>query len=196
VADDQTMAVAAVYADSLFHVATERGAADTLLDELLALADVVRKDEGLRDFLSSPLLETDERAAAIEKAFRGNASDLLVDALQVINRKGRSAMLPAIVEAYRRRVDRAAGRVDVDVRSAVALSDGLRGELVAALHKLTGREPRLREVVDANLLAGMVVQIGDQKFDTSAAAALGRLESALLERASRQIVQGTEAVEA
>jgi len=193
--DDQVMAVAGVYAESLYDVASESGAADGLLDELSSLSELLAKDSGLADFLSSPVVDAKVRAAAIEKVFRGRASDLFVDALQVLNRKGRSALLPSIAEAYRRRVDRAANRVDVDVRSAVPLTDALRTDLQAAIKAYSGKNARLHESVDERLLAGMVVQVGDQKFDSSAASQLARLETALLDRASRQIQQGATATE-
>ena len=189
------MAVAGVYAESLYDVAKESGAQDSLLEELTALAELLRTDADLRDFLSSPLVDAKVRARAIEKVFRGRASDLLVDALQVINRKGRSALLPSVAESYRRKVDRVAGRIDVSVSTAVALDDVLRADLKAAIKRYSGKDARLTERVDASLLAGMVVQVGDQKFDSSASAALDRLEAALLERASQQIMQGASAIE-
>src|SRR5689334_4149579 len=143
--DDQVMAVAGVYAESLYDVASETGATDGLLEELMGLSDLLARDAGLRDFLSSPLVDAKVRAAAIEKVFRGRASDLFVDALQVVNRKGRSALLPSIAEAYRRRVDLAANRVDVDVRSAVPLTDALRADLRAAIKAQSGKNARLHE---------------------------------------------------
>lgn len=187
------MAVAGVYAESLYGAAG--AGADALLDEMQDLGRLLASDPDLRDYLTSPLVDTQERAAAIEKVFRGRASDLLVNTLQVVNRKGRSALLPSIVEAYRRKVDQIAGRIDVSVKSAVPLTDALRADLEASIQKFSGKQPRLSESVDSSLLAGMVVQIGDRKFDTSASAALGRLEAALLERASRQILAGAGAFE-
>lgn len=187
--------VAKVYAKALLAVAREQGAVDSLLGEFESLSALLRQGGKPEAFLTGPLVDTAERAAVIEKAFRGKVSDLLVDALQVINRKGRSALLPAVAEAYRLAVDRAAGRVDVDVATAVPLSESLRDSLKAALRKFSGREPLLHERVDGSLIAGMVVQVGDDKFDTSASSALRRLEGALFERASREIMQGESMVE-
>ena len=187
--------VAGVYADALLAVARQQGAVESLLEEWTALADLMRGNRRLGEFLKSPLVDASERAAAIEKVFRGKASDLLVDALQVINRKGRSAYLLDVAEAYRKAVDRAAGRVDVKVSTAVPLSAALREELAAAILKFSGRQAILHETVDESLLAGMVVRVGDQRFDTSASSALKRLDTALLERASRQIMQGQSVVE-
>jgi F-type H+-transporting ATPase subunit delta len=187
--------VAKVYAKALLAIAGEQGAVDSLLGEFEALTALLKQGGRPEAFLTGPLVDTADRAAVIEKAFRGKASDLLVDALQVINRKGRSALLPAIAEAYRLEVDRAAGRVDVSVATAVPLSETLRESLKAALRNFSGREPILHERVDASLIAGMVVQVGDDKFDTSASSALERLEGALFERASREIMQGESMVE-
>ena len=81
------------------------------------------------------------------------------------------------------------------VSTAVPLTAALRDDLAAAILKFSGRQAILHETVDESLLAGMVVRVGDQRFDTSASSALKRLDTALLERASRQIMQGQSVVE-
>jgi len=45
----------------------------------------------------------------------------------------------------------------------------------------------LIETVDETLMGGIVLQVGDQKFDTSIASRIQRLEGSLNERASREI---------
>ena len=58
----------------------------------------------------------------IEQAFRGKASDLLVDSLLVVNRKGRLSAVRAIAVAYRAALRDLRGWVDVHVRTAVPLT--------------------------------------------------------------------------
>jgi F-type H+-transporting ATPase subunit delta len=193
--NEQHLALASVYAEALYAIAKERAEAESLLVELRGLAGLLAENAALREYLSSPLVEERERATSIERLLRGRASDLLVDALQVVNRKGRSAIIPAIAEAYRRAYDRQTGRLDVDVSTAVPLSDSMRAKLREAVRAFTGHDASLHERVDASLLSGMIVAFGDEKFDTSAAAALRRLHAALLDRASRQIMAGVLASE-
>jgi F0F1-type ATP synthase delta subunit len=69
----------------------------------------------------------------------------------------------------------------------VPLSESLRERLHAALAAMTGREPVLHERVDAELVAGLRLAIGDRKIDGSVAARLRRLDLRLLERAPRDL---------
>ncbi|MCB1056172.1 MAG: ATP synthase F1 subunit delta [Acidobacteria bacterium] len=188
--DDTTLAVAKVYASAMLQLAEARGEADRLSDEIAQLASYAASNENFHDFLTDPLADLDERAESLERMFRGRASDLLVDSLQVLNRKGRIGLLAAVAEVLAEALDDLRGRVAVQVKSAVPLTDDLRTRLAAAVKKSTGSEARLQESVDPALVGGMVVQIGDSKMDASVVSRLKGLRAAMLARASKQIYGG------
>lgn len=185
--DDRQLAVARVYADSLLALAEEAGQGDETLDELDGIVALQERDPDLAAFFASPLVDEQARRRTVEKSLRGEVSDLVVNTLQVMNNKGRLDLLPALAAAYREALDALRGRVDVSITSAVPLSDGLREELLGTLRRVTGREVRLDETVDADLLGGIVVSLGDRKIDYSLATDLRQLDDQLRDRASREI---------
>jgi F-type H+-transporting ATPase subunit delta len=191
--DDRNLGLGRLYAKALLDLAEQQGSADELLEELADLARFLESHPELEDLFGSPLVKDEARAATIEKAFRGRASDLLVDALQVINRKGRLGSLRAIAEAYRQELRDRRGQVDAFVRTAVPLNDGLRARLTDSLARHTGRKPTLIEKIDPSLIGGMVVEIAGTKIDTSVASRLKGLGAALERRASEEIHRGTAA---
>src|SRR5215208_1406460 len=128
--DDQQLALGAIYARALLEVAEQRGMTDQVLEELSGIADYLGRDPDLAAFLASPLVEADAKSRLLEKAFRGRASDLVVDALQVVNRKGRLDALPASAEAFVQQYRQARGIVDVTVKTAVPLTPELRARLI------------------------------------------------------------------
>ena len=67
------------------------------------------------------------------------------------------------------------------------LTDELRRELAAAASRMVGRRPNLIEEVDESLIGGLVVRIGDRKYDTSVATQLRGLRQTLRDTASRAI---------
>lgn len=188
---DQGAAIAAVYAEAMLGLAHRRGQADELRSELDELARLAASHSGFAAFLANPLIDPERRAESLETMLRGKASDLLVDALQVINRKGRIALLPQIAAAYAARHDALRGVVEVRVASAQPLANDQRERLRSAVRARTGREPRLVESVDPELLGGLVIRIGDRKADATLATRLRNLSEALLARASQEIVRGT-----
>ncbi|HKH44812.1 MAG TPA: ATP synthase F1 subunit delta [Thermoanaerobaculia bacterium] len=191
--DDRNLGLGRLYAQALLDLADEQGNADELLEELTELARYLESHPDLVELFGSPLVEADTRAATIEKLFRGRASDLLVDALQVINRKGRLGSLRAIAEAYRQELRDRRGQVDVLIRTAVPLTGGLRARLSDSLAQFTGRTPTLIEKVDPSVIGGLVVEVAGTKIDTSVASRLKSLGAALERRASEEIHRGTAA---
>ena len=194
-ATDKELALAKVYSKSMLDLAESQGQADELLDELHALADLLDKNAQLDAFMSSPTVDVAARAQTLEKAFRGMASDLLVDSLQVLNRKGRLGLLSAVCESYRLAHAELRNIVDVHVTTAVPLSDILRGKLREVAAKFAGKAAQLVERVDESVLGGLTRRIGDQKFDTTVAMRLRQIGEAMQERASEEVHGGKAYVE-
>jgi F-type H+-transporting ATPase subunit delta len=189
-ASDRAMAIARVYSEAILNLAEKQGDIDVILNELQDLVERLSADAGFREFLISPIVDADARQKAIERLFRGKYSDLFVDALQVLHRKGRLDLLPAIAESYRHTRAELGGYVEVSVASAVPLTHDLREKLRAAIAEKTGKTPDLIETVDESLIGGLVIRIGDQKFDDSLARHLRKLSAALQQRAAGEIHAG------
>jgi F-type H+-transporting ATPase subunit delta len=188
--DQRLMGLARVYARAILALAVAQGEAEALLEELAALGRLVAREPAFADFLASPLVDVEDRRETLERVFRGRASDLLVDTLQVLNRKRRLGFLPAIAHVYRAELRQRQGLVDVKVRTAAPLPEPLRDRLRAALVRFTGgRRPELEETVDPALLGGIVVEVDGKKVDASLAARLRELGAALAQRASQEILR-------
>ncbi|HSS79030.1 MAG TPA: ATP synthase F1 subunit delta [Thermoanaerobaculia bacterium] len=189
--DDRDLAVGRLYAEAMLTLAEERGQSEALLDELKELVEFLGRNPKVEHFLASLMVDEEGRARVLDDLFKSQASELLLDSLQVINRKGRLGQLRAIVESYRAALRDLRGWVDVKVRTAVPLDDAQRGRLQDAIAASTGRKPALIERVDSGLIGGLVVEVEGKKFDASVASRLQDLSEALLARASREIHSGT-----
>jgi len=189
--DDRDLAVGRLYAEAMLVLAEERGQSEALLDELKELVEFLDRSPKVEHFLSSLMVDEEGRARVLDDLFKSQASPLLLDSLQVINRKGRLGQLRAIVESYRAALRDLRGWVDVKVRTAVPLDDAQRSRLQDAIAASTGRKPALIERVDSGLIGGLVVEVEGKKFDASVASRLKDLSEALLARASREIHSGT-----
>lgn len=182
--NEQEISVARIYARSAYALADEQGATASLHDELEEFVKQLDKEPALERFLSSPLVETGERKQMLDRLFEGSMSEILLDTLQVMNKKGRSGLVRALSEAYREEFENRTGRVTVSVRTAVALTENLRQQLLEAISRFTGREASLLETVDGSLIGGMILLVGDRKIDSSVAKDLRQLETQFLDRAS------------
>lgn len=188
-ANDRELSIAHVYSKAMLDLAEQQGEADSLLEELQGLVEYLDRNPELERFMASPLVDDEDRGSVLEKAFRGKTSDLLLDSLQVINRKGRLSLLRGIVEGYRSGHRKLRGMVEARVRTAVPLSEALRARVREAVARHTGHQPVLIEKVDPALIGGIVIEVGGEKIDGSVSNKLRELGKALEARASQEIVR-------
>jgi len=188
---EQEIAIARVYAQAALSLAEAQGQADEVLAELDGLSELMVLDPVFESFLGSPLVDTEERRAALDRMGRGKISEILLDTLQVMNNKGRSGLARALIEAYRQEYEALRGQVRVRVRTAVPLTDALRQQLQEVVSGYTGKRAKLEERVEPSLIGGLVVQVADRLIDTSVVKEIRGLGQRLLERASHEIHSDT-----
>lgn len=197
--DEQQLAVARIYAHALYGLADSMGQAESVREELDSLDTLLDAQPDLVAVFDSPLVGADRRADLLEKSFRGQLSDLVVDTLQVMNRKGRLGIAAALVEAYRQEDDRINGRIQATVTTAVPLSAELRarvesavltiGRRLASADDLEVRSVELIEEVDESLLGGMVVRGGVRVFDSSVRSEVALVGERLADRTSVEVLR-------
>lgn len=187
---DKELAIARVYAAAMIQQAQKLGEVDVLHRELQDLAGRLDEDELLRAIMTTPTVDAGKRTAMIERMFRTRYSDVFVDSLQVLNRKGRLDVIAAVCEAFREARDDLQGRIQILVRSAAPISEQSRDRILSILERVTGKSTEMIETVDPAILGGLVIQVSDRKLDTSVLRKLAILRQQLLERASREIHGG------
>lgn len=190
--DERHLGIARLYGRAMLSVAAEQDAAESLLDELEELVGLSRTDAEFEHFLSSPILDGESRRETLERALRGRASDLLVDSLQVINKKGRLDLLEPMLATYQEELRALRGEVEAKITTAVPLTNEQREDVRARVSSYTGKKAFLVEQVNADLLGGMVIQVGDQKVDMSVSRDLELLGKAYSKRLSSELLAGRQ----
>jgi|SRR5262245_3898024 len=185
--------VARVYAEALLDVAAGRGQADEIGREVQALVtDVLAADAEAERALASPVVRRAAKAKLLEHAFKDKVSDLLFNFLNVLNSKDRLGLLRHVAAAFRDLLDERAKRIRVTVRSVIPLTDEQTNHLRDAIAQATGLAPVIAARLDPGLLGGMVVQVGDQVFDSSVRTRIDNIRDQLLSRSSYEIQTGRD----
>lgn len=182
---------AAIYAESLLQLANEAGQAEEIGAELMDLAALWKTDPSFAALMSAVTIDVAARRETIRKAFGGRVRQLTLNLLLVLNDKRRSMILPAVCDAYRRKLDRQSGREQVQVVSAVQIDDAQRGKIREQVKRLTGREADIVERLDPESLGGLTVQVGDKLFDLSLRNRLRGLRRNLLGSVEKHLLAGT-----
>jgi F-type H+-transporting ATPase subunit delta len=187
-AAEDSSEVARRYAEALIRAAENEGAVDQVLDELVELErDVLKPNPRFAQILASSRVSAPQKDRILVNLLENRASSLLLRFLRVLNRHERLAYLGAVAQAARAVWDKRHARVPVQVRSAFPLDEGQLQALRARLARLTGATPILHVSTDPDLIAGLVVQVGDLRYDASAKSRLAQLRQRLIEGKTHEI---------
>lgn len=168
------------YANALADIALAQGAAEPAAGQMEAFGAAYAQSAELRTFLASPAVGVEAKHAVIEKiSGRLGASKIIRNFLFVIADHRRTQLIPEIIKALRQVLRERQGVAEAEISSAVELSAAQKTELAATLARLTGKKIEPKYSLDAALLGGAVVRIGDTIYDGSVRGRLNEMRALL-----------------
>lgn len=157
--------VAKRYAAALFESAADRTKA---LEELRAVEGVISASEEIARFFASPLINGEEKAAAVAAALeKGSVSAGVKNLAMLLASRNRLGQWAEVVHAYQAKTDETNNVVRGVVRSAAPLVPEQRNAVEARIRQVTGKKLILEYKQDGDLLGGMVAEVGSLTFDDS-----------------------------
>jgi len=170
---------ATAYAQSLLELGDERQITAELAAELAGVRQAFAEVPELRQVLADPSIKDAEKRRLLD-AFTSQASGLTVGFLELLASRGDLGMLPEIVDAYQRLLDRRQGKADVEVTVAKPLGqaelDLVRQRVSTAIRK----EAVIQQQVDESILGGIIIKVGDRLIDGSVRAQLADIRRRML----------------
>jgi F-type H+-transporting ATPase subunit delta len=176
------LSAVSTYAEALFEAAKERNELEEVLEELKDFAGALRESEELRLFFYSTQIAEREKRRAIDALTEGMRVSTR-NFLKVLSDYGRTEMLEDVLRRYEELVEDHLGRVEVEVVTAVELSEESKRRLKERLAGiLGGQEVILETRVDPEILGGAVFRFGGTMVDSSVRGRLEGLRERMLER--------------
>jgi F-type H+-transporting ATPase subunit delta len=160
------------YAEAVYQIAVSEKA----VDDFAASFERLRQALGgeILRALRNPGIPLRSRRAAIDAATAGEPKAIR-SLLDLLLERERVALFPQIAAAYIDLVERRAGIVRGRITTATEISASEREQLVRRLERSSGKKIRATFAVDASLIGGAKVQIGDRLIDSSLKAQLDEL---------------------
>ena len=153
-----------------------------MLEELQEFASALEESEELRLFFYGGQLPEREKRRAIDALTEGMTTST-TNFLKVLSDNGRETILDEAILRYETLVEEHLGRVEVEVTTAVDLSDESLERLRERLGTiLDGREVVLETNVDPEILGGAVFRLGGDMMDGSIRGRLNTLRESMMQR--------------
>lgn len=153
-----------------------------MLEELQEFASALEESEELRLFYYGGQIPEREKRRAID-ALTEDMKTSTTNFLKILSDNGREEILEEVILRYETLIEEHLGRVEVEVTTAVDLSDEMLERLRERLGTiLDGREVILETRVDPNILGGAVFRLGGDMMDGSIRGRLNTLREGMMQR--------------
>lgn len=171
--------IARPYAEALFATARDDQAGlaswSSLVSELANVASLA----DVREALTDPRLNAARRIDLFTSLIKTPLDDRARNFIEVLVSNNRILLLPQIAEQFELLKHQHEGTALAEITSAYPISDEQVQELVKGLEKKFGLKLKAAVTVDASLIGGVRVIVGDQVLDTSVQAQLARMRDTL-----------------
>ncbi|HEY9278727.1 MAG TPA: F0F1 ATP synthase subunit delta [Eoetvoesiella sp.] len=171
--------IARPYAEALFASAQGDQAGLASWSGLVSELAQVASQEDVRAALTDPRLDNAQRIELFAGLIKSPLSTQARNFIELLVSNNRVLVLPQIAEQFELLKNRHEGTALAQITSAFALSDAQVQELVTGLEKKFGLKLKPAVTVDADLIGGVRVIVGDQVLDTSVQAQLARMRDTL-----------------
>lgn len=167
------------YAEAGFEIANRDRTLEAWRDGLRTAAELLTSEQ-VAVVVDSPALPLAQRQAVVEKLLAGRVPGPVLNLARLLVSRSRADILPAVAAEYQRLLNRQRGVVEALVTSASKLNPEETDALRAKIAAMTGKDVDLQVQVDAALIGGLTVRVGDQLLDASVRGRLERLRAQLV----------------
>ena len=162
----EEITIARPYAEAVFALAREQNALP-VWSEMLDVAGNVARDPGMRAALESPKLSAGDKEALFlsicGERLNGDARSFI----RVLIEADRIALLPQIRELFHLLKDEAEGVARAHIASAFPMDETQLDRVKRALEKRFGKKIEATVTIDADLIGGLRIAVGDTVIDAS-----------------------------
>ncbi len=164
----------------MFAVASEEGRMDEFFEAAVGLMEILRTNEDFGKLMSHPKIMQEDKVKIIEETFDGRIPKEMLGLMTLMVTKGRENDFLAVFDYFVSLVKEEKKIGKADVKTAIPLSDKQKVAIEEKLLATTKYESfEMNYEVDASLIGGMIVRIGDRVIDSSIQTKLNSLSREL-----------------
>ncbi|GGW38466.1 ATP synthase F1 subunit delta [Arenibacter certesii] len=162
------------YAKAVLGMAVENKATEEVETDMRKIMATILGSPELREMLGSPLLKGESKKDALSAIFKGS-HPVTEGLLTILVENKRISMLNNVAEKFIILNEARKGQEVATVTTAVPLTAELEKKIQDKIVQLTGNKSNLENKVDASIIGGFILRVGDTQYDASIAHKLENL---------------------
>jgi len=157
------------YAKAVLSFALEQNKEVEVNNDMVLVANTINESKDLQLLLNSPILKSDIKKTALKEVFTSKISSLSIGLIDLLVDNKRLAILEDIAKKYTVLFDKLKGIEVAKVTTAVPLTEALNKQVLSKVKEITGKDATIENNIDADILGGFILRIGDVQYDASVA---------------------------
>ena len=169
---------AARYAKALLELSIEKDLVDVVAKDMNSFLKAYNETREFQLFLDSPVVKAEKKNAVFKVLFPdfSELTNLFVDLLVRNRREGAFAQ---IADAFVAQLKTYRGIVPVTIISATSMDASTKTTILSKLEKSITGKIELEEKMDASLIGGFIIKMGDTQLDASVSSKIKNLKVSL-----------------
>ena len=164
------------YAKSLMMLAIEQKMLEDAYRDMKLLSDICQQNHDFVILLKSPIIKSDKKIAIIQAIVKGQLSPLVDGFIKIISTHRREGYLVEIAHSFVAQY-KEYNKVSVaEITSATKLDETQLKKVAEVVKNVVGQDIELVEKINANIIGGLIVRVGDRQFDASISRKLKELK--------------------
>ena len=156
------------YAKAILDIANDKGVAEAVNNDMNSIASTISSNIELSTFIQNPTTKVEVKESALLEVFAG-VNGVTKSLFHLLFENKRFEILGAIAWEYNQLFDEMNGVEVAKVTTAVPMDAALEAKVLAKVSTLSNKKITIENIVDASIIGGFVLRIGDQQYNASIA---------------------------
>ena len=155
------------YAKSLLNLSIKQNCLDKTLVDMNYIKEVCSKNKDLVLLLKSPVVKTDKKTLILSSIFSTSVSEITMSFIAIITNKKREMYLQGIAESFISLYKNYSNIETVTITTPQPLDEKTKLEVLEFVKKNGKKNIEMKELINQELIGGMIIKIGDKELDAS-----------------------------
>lgn len=140
---------------------------DTILNQLVFVREVLNSSEELRNALNMPQISTDVKKEILNKIYEPHIDKIVLNFLNILLEQNRFKEFDEILDSYKEELDRFKNINNVEIISAVELTEEQKNKLKNKLQEKLHCSIEATWNIDQSIMAGLIIKYDGNVIDMS-----------------------------
>lgn len=163
------------YAKAILDIAVLSNNSNKVNEDMMTIVEAIAASKDLSEFLSSPIITSEIKRNALTEIFESVQSETK-SLFRLLQENKRFEILAPIAAQYNSLFDEMNGVEVANVTTAFPITPELEAKVLAKIATFSDKKITIINTVDAAIIGGFVLRIGDKQYNASVANRLQELK--------------------